>query len=84
MAETRKARVDRGDSVVDSADIERAATEGLPPVKETQALQAEAEEGKSDEKCHNHPDRKGTVFTGGNAYYVVLCDECTPAWFKSA
>lgn len=84
MAETRKARVDRGDSFVDAADIERATSEGLPPVAEKQALAKEAEADKSkDEFCENHPGRKGRVFTGGNAYYTVLCDECTPPWFKS-
>lgn len=50
--------------------------------KEQQDNLATAEEDRSDEiKCDNHPRRKARNFTGGGAYSVNLCDECTPAWF---
>lgn len=51
--------------------------------KETQANVETAAEDRSDEvKCDNHPRRKARTFTGGGAYSVNLCDECTPPWFK--
>lgn len=84
MAETRRARTERGETFVDSADIERAVAEGLPDVKEVEALHEQAEADKSDdEHCENHPGRKGRVFTPNNAVRLVLCDYCTPSWFKT-
>lgn len=54
-----------------------------PAVKEAEANAKVAEEDRSDDvKCDNHPHRKARTFTGGNAYVVNLCDECTPEWFK--
>lgn len=38
----------------------------------------------ADTKCDNHPDRKAKTFTGGGAFEIHLCDECTPAWFKAS
>jgi hypothetical protein len=43
-----------------------------------------AEAEKSDDvTCDNHPGRKARNFTGGGAYSINLCDECTPPWFKN-
>jgi hypothetical protein len=41
-----------------------------------------AEDRSDDVKCDNHPGRKARTFTGGGAYSVNLCPECTPSWFK--
>jgi hypothetical protein len=60
-----------------------AAKSKDPVEKEIQDNLETAEEDKSGEtKCDNHPQRKGRNFTGGNAYSINLCDECTPPWFK--
>ena len=48
-----------------------------------EALQEESEEDKSEVKCDNHPHRKARTFTGGGAFEIHLCDECTPPWFKT-
>lgn len=54
-----------------------------PVEKEIQENLETSDEPRSDDlKCDNHPYRKARNFTGGNAYSVNLCDECTPAWFK--
>lgn len=55
------------------------------PTTEADALDAlheESEEDKDSVKCDNHPQRKARTFTGGGAFKIHLCDECTPSWFK--
>ncbi len=44
-------------------------------------VETAAEPRSDDLKCDNHPQRKARNFTGGNAYSINLCDECTPAHF---
>ena len=47
-----------------------------------EAVQAESD-GDKDTRCDNHPQRKARTYTGGGAFEIRLCEECTPPWFKA-
>jgi hypothetical protein len=47
-------------------------------------VRAEEAEAEKDSYCDNHPQRKARTFTGGGAYEIHLCDECTPPHFTDA
>ena len=51
-----------------------------PVEKEIEVRATEAEADKNA-KCDNHSGRRARTFTGGGAYEIHLCDECTPEWF---